>query len=145
MRILVIVCLALAPFAPLLSAQTESMDDPYSLGLIRFELKMNSQGRRVIHSWSQKRLFQLGDGVSVALLKILEPDELKSPDNVKAYMPLIQASFAEPQAVLLEENKDPKVTLFLIGYLRQNIPDPEVQALILKTEEFVLQKTANKR
>ncbi len=78
MRISLTVWLALVSFMPLLNAQTERADDPYSLGIVSFELKMNSGGRRVTHSWSQKRLARLGDAVSVALLKILGPDELRT-------------------------------------------------------------------
>lgn len=121
MRISLIVWLVAVSFVPLLNAQTEGADDPYSLGMVSFELKMNSGGRRVVHSWSQKRLARLGDGVSIALLKILGPDELK--ERVTDYMPIIRASFAEPESISLETNKDPKVTLFLLGCLRQSIGD----------------------
>lgn len=140
---LVIVCLAAAPLMiPLLHAQSEGADDPYFIGIVGFELKMNSGGRRMTHSWSQKRLVQLGDGVSVALLKILSPDDLRNPERVREFVPIIQACFAQPSAISLEANRDPRVTLFLLDHLRQDIDDPEVRELIRQTEELVRQKTA---
>lgn len=142
MRMLVILWLATVPFISLLNAQTGGAEDPYSLDVVSFELRINSGGQRVTHSWSQKRLVALGDGVSVALLKILEPDELKNPERVKDYAPIIRAAFNQPQSISLESNKDPKVTLFLLGYLRQNVTDSAVQELLQQTEEFVRQKTA---
>jgi hypothetical protein len=142
MRILMVVLLAAVPLIPLLNAQAEGSDDPYSLGMVSFELKMNSGGRRMIHSWSQKRLVQLGDGVSIALLKILGPDELKNPARVKEYTPIIRTCFTQPELISLETNRNPRITLFLLDHLRQDIQDPATQELIRQTEEFVKQKTA---
>lgn len=142
MRVLAFAFLMVIPLAPLLTGQAEGDDDPYNLAVMRFELKANSAGQRMIHSWSRKRLIQLGDGASVALLKILTPDELRDPERVKEYAPIIQTCFSEPGSILLETNKDPKVTFFLLSHLQRDINDPSAQELLRQTEEFVRQKTA---
>lgn len=142
MRISLAVWLAAVSFVPLLNAQIERADDPYSLDVVTFELKMNSGGRRVVHSWSQKRIARLGDGVSVALLKILGPDELTDPERVTEYVPVIRAAFAHPESISLGANKDPRVTLFLLDSLLQKTLEPATQELLRQTEEFVRQKTA---
>ncbi|HXC42387.1 MAG TPA: hypothetical protein VNY51_02570 [Candidatus Dormibacteraeota bacterium] len=143
MRTMLISLLSILALTPLLNAQDEGAGDPYSLSIVRFELKMNSGGRRVVHSWSQKRLTQLGDGVSVALLKILSPKDLKDPERLSEYLSLIRSSFASPDTVSIEANKSPQVTLFLLGWLRQNVTGSASQALIEQTEEFVRLQTAH--
>ena len=116
--------------------------DPYLIPMVRAELLMNSEGRRVIHSWSQKRLVQLGDRVSVSILKILEPADLKDPEKVKSCLIVIRDAFAQPEMISAEADRDPKVTIFVLSYWRSQLTDPEAQAEIAKTVEFVKEKTA---
>jgi hypothetical protein len=140
MKTMAIALLSVVVLTTMLIAQSDGMeekDTAYPLSIVGFELKMNSGGRRVQHSWSQKRLAQLGDGASIALIKILAPSELKNPERIAEYMPVIRAAFAQPDAIALEVNKDPKVTLFLLGWVRQNVSDPAAQQLTQETEEFV--------
>jgi hypothetical protein len=124
-----------------LNGQSE-VPDPYWISLISFELKVNSEGRRVVSSWSQKRLVQLGDRVAVSILKILEPAELTNPQKVKSYLPIVRTAFTEPVCISLETDKDPKVTVFLLNYLGKNVSDPVVQEEIHRTLEFVKEQTA---
>lgn len=141
MRILTILCAAIALSSSLLCAQSGESDDPYGISTVAFQLKMNSGGRKVVHSWSQKRIVQLGDRACVAVLKILSPDELKSPDKMREYIPVIRDAFAEPGAISAESDRDPKVTLFLLGFLQQNTTDTTALELIRSTEAFVRQQT----
>jgi hypothetical protein len=138
MRILLIASFVLVLFATLLDGQSEP--DPYSLTAVGFELKMNSGGQRVTHSWSQKGLARIGDGVSIAILKILPQDQLKNPERVKDYLPIIRSGFGTPDAISLSVNRDPKATLFLLNYLLQDVPDTAVQEEIRQTIQFVQEK-----
>lgn len=140
MRIAIMMFLLLVPFVAVLSAQSGS-DDPYGMDLVAFELKMNSEGRRVTHGFSQKRLIELGDRVSIALLKILNPPDLKDPEKVKGFLPIIRDSFAFPEAISVESDKRPRITLFLLDYLRKNLSDAQAQRFIQETIDFVKQKT----
>jgi hypothetical protein len=119
----------------------QSGSDPYSLNLVSFELKMNSGGRRAVHSWSQKRLVGLGDGIGVAILKILEGPDLKNPETVRDFLPIIRDSFAQPQLISKEVDRTPKVTLFLLRYLQQGVQDSQVQQEIRQTIDFVEKQT----
>jgi hypothetical protein len=123
------------------NGQTD-IHDPYSINLVSAVLKMNWSGQRVIISWGQKGLARLGDRVSVSILKILEPDELKDPQNVRTCLLVIREAFAQPQFISFDADKDPRVTLFLIDYWKQNVPDPDVQDDIHKTLGIVDKNTA---
>jgi hypothetical protein len=139
MRIIVTILVALLPLVCSLDAQSDS-SDPDSVNIVSFELKMNSGGRRVIHSWSQKRLVQLGDRVSIALLKILDDTDLKNPATVRDFLPIIRSSFSAPQFVSIESDRKPRVTLLFLEHLQQNIDDAEVRQEIQQTVEFIKAK-----
>jgi hypothetical protein len=115
----------------------QSMNDPYSLNLVSTELNANSGGRRIVRSWAQKRLVLLGDGVSVALLKILDDSDLKNPEKVRDLLPIIRDAFSRPESIAIEADRKPRVTLFLLNYIRQNISDSEAQSEVQKTMDFI--------
>ncbi|MGB2628731.1 MAG: hypothetical protein WAK20_18245 [Candidatus Acidiferrum sp.] len=136
MRTLMVATLLLSAMAASLSPQSDSQD-PYGINLVSTELKMNENGQRVINSWSEKNLARLGDRVSIAILKILEPRELQDPEKVKTCLLVIREAFAQPQFISPETDKQPKVTLFLIEYWKQNVHDSSVEADIRKTVEIL--------
>jgi hypothetical protein len=116
--------------------------DLYCLAVVRFVLQLNSGGRKVIRSHDLKRLARLGDGVAVALIKILDENELPNPDTIKACLTLINMAFSGPNGITAEVDKNPKVTLFLLNYLYEKVSDPELQEHIQKTIEYVRQQTS---
>jgi hypothetical protein len=120
--------------------QQES-SDPYSMKVVAGALAMRSGGRTVIISVTQKQLSRLGDGVSIALLKILDQQELIDANRVRDYLPIIRDSFAEPQLISADVDRKPKVTLFLLSYLLRNIADGQVQHEIQQTIDFVEKET----
>ena len=140
MRSLAIMWLPFVLFASSLDAGPESQD-PYWISLVSSELKVNSGGQRIISSWSQKRLVQMGDRVSVSILKILELADLKDAQKARSCLPIIRDAFTQPELISLEVDRDPKVTLFLLNYFRTEISDPQLQVEVGKTVEFVKQKT----
>lgn len=115
--------------------------DVYSLQTVGFELRMRSGGMVVIHSWSQKRLARLGDAVGIALLKILSTQDMQNLQTVRGLLPIVRDSFAQPDFVSVESDKNPKVTLFLLEYLTHNISDVGTVRDIEETITFVKQKT----
>ncbi len=119
------------------SVYGQSMADPYSLNLVSSELKMNSAGHRIVRSWAQKRLVLLGDGVSVALLKLLDDSDLRNPQRVREMLPIIRDAFSQPNSIAIEADKKPTVTIFLLNYIRLNISDLQVQSDIRRTMDFI--------
>jgi hypothetical protein len=75
--------------------QQES-SDPYSMKAVAGALAMRSGGRTVIISVTQKQLSRLGDGVSIALLKILDQQELIDAHRVRDYLPSFATRLPSP-------------------------------------------------
>jgi hypothetical protein len=116
--------------------------DPYSLQTVGFELRIRSGGLYVVHSWTQKRLARLGDAVGIALLKILSTQDMQSLQTVKGLLPIVRDAFAQPDFISVESDKNPKVTLFLLDYLRHKVSDAQTLRDTEETIAFVKEKTS---
>jgi hypothetical protein len=114
-------------------------DDPYSLVLIRTAIDAPENIRS---SWVEKRIARLGDGVSIAFLKVLEEGKLTDPSELQKDLPVIRQAFAVPQIIAVESDKKPKVTMFLLDYMRRNVHDAKSKIDIQQTIDFVKEKTA---
>jgi hypothetical protein len=115
--------------------------DPYSINVVKAALKARLGATKVIHSWSQKQLFRLGDCVAIAILKIASEEQLKNPRYVQDILPVVRDSFDQPQLIENQADKAPKVTLFLLESLHQTISDPQVRQDIQETIAVVKART----
>src|SRR5262249_31542523 len=116
MRILEVVSCGLLVFAAARGGEVNEAD-PYAISVVQVALKMRSAGHKFILSQTQKHLARLGDGVSIALLKILDGQDLTIPQMVSEVLPIIRDSFAQPELISIEVDKKPKITLFLLNSL----------------------------
>ena len=141
MRILKISGCALFLIVPiLLAAQSNEIEaDPYSITLVQSALTAHSQG--VLLSRIEKRLSWCGDRVSVALLKTISEGDLSNPSTVETFLPIIRQAFSDPQSISVDLDKKPSVTLFLLKYLKQNVPDTHAKQGIEETIKFVEETT----
>jgi hypothetical protein len=141
MRILApLFCLLLAHSA--LAPAQEEQQDPYAIHLIQGFLKTALSQPGVNTSFVEKQLQRRGDAVSVALLKILDDRDLKEDRTVEAVLDLVRQAFSSPKLISLEEDKKPKVTMFLLKYLQRSISDAKTLQDIEETVRFVNEKTA---
>jgi hypothetical protein len=124
--------------APSLGAQSEN-GDLYSVRLVQTALNEGSQG--FVVSVVGKQLSRLGDGASIALLKILDDHDFANSRTVEGCLLVIRASFSSPQIVSNEIDRRPKVTLFLLKYAKENNSDPQVRKHVQETIEFVERST----
>ncbi len=115
--------------------------DPYSLHILRFELKMQA-GPKISTSFGQKYLARMGDGVAVGLIKIVGWDGMKDPERVKELLPIILKGFSEPRFIVKEDDKNPAVTLLLLDYLKQNTTDRNLLDRIEETRLAVQRASA---
>jgi hypothetical protein len=113
--------------------------DPYSMQLVQMALRTRTEGQ--IIAKVQTHLSRMGDGVSIALLKILTEDDFREPHRVQEFLPIIREAFSQPQLISNEIDKKPKVTLFLLAHIRQDVPDIQAQHDIDETIQFLRQKT----
>jgi hypothetical protein len=118
------ICFATLVFAASLDGQSEEAD-PYSISFVQKAMKLHAQG--IAFSAVEKNIPRRGDQISIALLKILSDAQLSDSKTIEALLPLIRQSFSDPRLISTEVDKDPKVTLFLLNYLRRQTSDPRIQ------------------
>jgi hypothetical protein len=92
--------------------------------------------------FGEKQVNRLGDRVSIALIKILNEEDLRNPEEVRKILPLIRAAFVAPQIITVPEDKKPAVTLLLLNYLETTVQDGILKKEILDLKDFVREKTA---
>jgi len=88
-----------------------SPDDPYSITLVMNNLRIAERIPEtglaalgpILSSFQR-----LGDGASIALLKILDDKEIHDPTTVHAALYLIRQSFSHTPIISLETNKNPE-------------------------------------
>lgn len=129
---------------PLMSLPTQAQDeqDPYSLAIVRFEIRMRSGESSARHGFSQRQIVRFGDGISIALVKILDARQMLDPGTLDAILPMIREAFSRPDLISIEANKQPQVTLLLLNQIRQQVSDRRIDDQIDETIAFV-KKSAN--
>ena len=142
MRLLVVMFGALLIFAGPLGGQTGA-DDPYSIQFVGNNLGNALAFPGGKNGSAVKDFQRLGDGVSIALLKILEERDLRNPKTIEGCLSLIRDSFSYPPIISIKVNRKPKVTMFILDYMRRSVSDAETLADIQETIRFVNHKTAS--
>jgi hypothetical protein len=108
----------------------------FSLSTVEGALKVREEHFPLIATYD-KLLAQLGDNAAIAILKLVSPKDLLKPSTVDGCLYVIVGAFSNPQVISGDINKDPKVTLFLLGYLYDKENDPELKKHIEQTKEYV--------
>ena len=139
-HMLILLVMACSSFSSYLSLSQSEESDPYSVQLLRVAMKTRSEG--IFIAKVQTHMARMGDKVSIALLKDLSEAELLDRNKVEEYLPIIQESFSQPQFIEVEIDKQPKVTMFLLKYVRQGVLDARVQQDVDNTIRFVEEKTS---
>src|ERR1041385_3557107 len=119
MRIVSVICCVLLLCSSALAQDKEQNEDAYSIRLVKESVKNPDLALGV--SFTEKHINWLGDRVSIALLKIYDVDGLKDPKNITNYLPIVRAAFVAPRIVRLEEDRKPKVTIFLLKIGRAHV------------------------
>ena len=86
-------------------------------------------------------LLQLGDRISVAVLKIYDRNQLIEPENADAYLTAARNAFSDRRRVLDKSDLDPEITLFVLGYLQEKESgepgiEKRIDYLILCVKDF---------
>jgi hypothetical protein len=117
-------------------------DDPYEITFVRNNLQtaIAMPGMRV--SFAVKGFQRLGDGVSIAVLKIVDAKDMTNVKTIEGILQIVHDSFSYPPIISVGVNKKPKVTLFLLSYLQRNVADTQTQREIEQTIEYVKHQTA---
>jgi hypothetical protein len=128
----------------LIASVVAQSDDPdtFSISIVRNALASRAGEAGIINSWSQKQLARLGDATSVALIRILDERDMANPATVRYILQIIRDSFVGTELITSEENRKPKVTLFLLNYLRQINGDATTQEAIERTRDHIKKHAA---
>jgi len=118
-------------------AQNETYDVPLVKGLLQHPEGLGWSG-------FDKQVNRLGDRVSIALLKILEEKDFQSPQTVKSVLQLIRHSFLFPQLISIPADKEPRVTLFLLTHMENELKDPASKEQISQLIKFVKTQTSKR-
>ena len=139
MRFACLLCLALAGTSVFAQQQisygsSPVPDDRYSVSVVSSALEL-LHWKRPVSSGDMKAylspLLHLGDRVSIAALKIYSANELTESDNANAYLTVTRNAFSDRSSVLEQSDTDPKVTLFVLEFLREKeIPSPGIEKRI---------------
>ena len=142
MRFMMTICSALLLFSSVFAQEKVDGQGEYTAEFIEL-VKTDVEQRALGFSLSVigKRIPRLGDGVSIALLKIYDIDALESPENIRNYLPSMRAAFTAPKLIRLSENKKPEVTIFLLTYLESRVEDENLKAQISGIIKFVKKQT----
>ena len=122
-------------------ADTNSVpeSDHYYVAFVREALDFYRNPERVPQSSMEMKkytnsspsLLQLGDGVSIAVLKIYDRSDLVKPENAHAYLTAVRNAFSDRKSVLEKSDLDPRITLFVLDYLReQEVSEPSIEKRI---------------
>jgi hypothetical protein len=108
---------------------------------VRAILKQSAYTGGYITTVLEKRNERLGDGVSVALLKIYGKKKISKSENIHNFLPAIRRAFQFPDLITYPNNRVPTVTFALLKELESNISDPSLKAEIAETRVYVEDKT----
>lgn len=134
MRTLALVLLLAVSGIPVEHQQPQAAD-PYSLVIVRNAFQRESVG--LAFGADMKYIPRLGDACAIAILKIVNSDDLVKPETAGVVAAMIHNAFSYPQIIAIQEDKNPKVSLFLLDYVRDKISAPDVKLHIEQTIAFV--------
>jgi hypothetical protein len=100
----------------------EEVDD-YS---VKFVHTLFEQPKGVSISWIEKRQARLGDKAGIALLKLFSEEQLLDPHTLGRSLEIIRGAFAAPCIVEISD-RQPKVTLFVLGDLARQVKDQNLK------------------
>jgi hypothetical protein len=117
-----------------------SLPPPINITNVRSAFEMCKQ--HVMFSPIAYGTARRGDDASASLLRAIDPKELATPENTKAYLCLVRLAFWKPDSVPDREENIPGVTMFLLEYLKERHSDDEaLKAEINSVEAFVKEQT----
>jgi hypothetical protein len=94
-------------------------------------------------SFTEKAINRLGDRAAIGLMRLIEDHPVGNVDQIKDILGVIRNAFSAPSIITVEEDRQPKATLFLLYYLR-NLPVSEtIRPEIDETRAFVLRNVKN--
>ncbi len=84
----------------------------------------------------QKQIGQMGDAAAVAITKVFAGRDLTTSD-VDTALVILTYSFAGPESVQIEADRQPRTALLLLRYFDCSIHDPRLKQDIARTKKYL--------
>ena len=118
-------------------ARSARSKDPYSLAIIRFDVRMRTSETKLISSHSHRALQRLGDAAAIGLLKVLTAEDLLKPATIRDILPMLRQAFSNVNFIREPTDRLPTITMLMLSHLLQTISDDEAKTEIRETIAFV--------
>jgi hypothetical protein len=114
------------------------LDDRYSVSVVSSALQFLQRQGPTSSMEAKEDIWPvqpLGDRVSIAVLRIFTAEELVQAENAAAYLTVVRNAFSMRSSVLEKSDADPRVTLFVLEYLREKeVSNPGIEKRIAYLE-----------
>jgi hypothetical protein len=117
-------------------------DGPYGIPAVKRALEDQFPPPSAWYGVTEKHLNRLGDRSSIALIKLLDDEDLRNPKKVIRALQIIRHSFLYPKMITLEEDRKSKFTLIFLEHLETVLRDPSLKREVSEVRKFVRDQTA---
>jgi hypothetical protein len=120
-------------------------DGPYGIPAVRRALDDRFPPGYGFYGITEKHVNRLGDRASIALIKLLDDEDLKHSEKVIRVLQIIRHSFLYPKMITMEDDRRPKFTLIFLEHLDAVLQDPALKREVSEVRKFVTEQTASPR
>ena len=93
-------------------------------------------------SFIEANIARSGDWVGRTIARAYEKEELLDPDRLGRVLSLIRLSFSDPKIIVPIEDKNPRVTMLLLFFLKQECKDIKLHQKIIDAEIYITEQLA---
>jgi hypothetical protein len=89
----------------------------------------------------EKQISQMGDAASVSVTRVLENKDV-SPNDIEIILVIFRSAFADPSAVRIVPDREPRTALFVLHNLDRDTHEPNLKKRINDAEMYVREQFA---
>ena len=139
--LLTICVLVFASGARAQSVLQDDPDGPYGIPAVQRALDDRFPPGYGFYGITEKHVNRLGDRASIALIKLVDDEDLKHSEKVMRVLQIIRHSFLYPKMITMEDDRKPKFTLVFLEHLDAVLQDPALKREVSEVRRFVVAPT----
>jgi hypothetical protein len=124
-------------------ALPDDVNGPYGIPAVKRALEDQFPPPSAWYGVTEKHLNRLGDRSSIALIKLLNDEDLRNPKTVIRVLQIVRHSFLYPKMITMEDDRTPKFTLIFLEHLDAVLQDPALKREVSEVRRFVVAQTTN--
>src|SRR5438034_248759 len=122
-------------------ALPDDVNGPYGIPAVKRALEDQFPPPGAWYGVTEKHLNRLGDRASIALIKLLDDQDLKHSEKVIRVLQIIRHSFLYPKMITMEDDRKPKFTMILLEHMEALLTDPDLKREASAVKTFVKNQT----